>query len=543
VAFPDYTHTVPAMLRELVRRFGPRELIVLGERRLTYAQADAASARLARGLLARGVAKGARVGVLFPNGPDWLVAWLAASRIGAVVVPINTFYKPRELGYVLRHADVHTLLTARSMLGNDYLARLVEFAPSLAGQKGELLFARELPALRAVYVWGDPQPHAFARPVAELEAAGDAAPIGDELLAALEAEVAPADPAILIYSSGSTAEPKGAVHAHSTLIRHPFNLSQFRDLRGDDRVFTPMPFFWVGGLVFSLLSTAQVGACILCEEFFEPGATLALLERERATIAMGWPHYSKAMAEHPSIATRDLSAVRGGNLWAVLPTSARPRDPELRPNSLGMTETCGPHTFDVMETELPERLRGSFGHSVPGVEHKVVDPATGATLAPGESGELCVRGYSVMQGLHKQEREQTFDRDGFYHTGDAGRFDADGHLFFEARLGDMIKTAGANVAPRELEVLLEAMPEVSSAYVVGIADEKRGQAVTGAVVLKPGAELDADTCRERLRKDVSAYKVPQEIVFAQKEELPFTDSGKIDKRKLAVWMEQRLRGA
>src|SRR6202008_950054 len=122
----------------------------------------------------------------------------------------------------------------------------------------------EVPALRAVYVWGDPQPHAFARPVAELEAAGDAAPIGGELPAALEAEVAPPDPAIIIYSSGSTADPKGAVHGLSTLIRHPFNLSQFRDLRGDDRVFTPMPFFWVGGLVFSLLATAQVGACILC---------------------------------------------------------------------------------------------------------------------------------------------------------------------------------------------------------------------------------------------------------------------------------------
>jgi acyl-CoA synthetase (AMP-forming)/AMP-acid ligase II len=148
------------------------------------------------------------------------------------------------------------------------------------------------------------------------------------------------------------------------------------------------------------------------------------------------------MAEHPSFASRDLSAIRSGNLYAVLPASARPKDPELRSNSLGMTETCGPHTIDRMDVDLPEKLRGSFGHAVPGMEHKVVDPETGATLPQGSSGEICVRGYSLMQGLHRQERDETFDRDGFYHTGDAGYFDADGVFFFKARIGEMIKTAG-----------------------------------------------------------------------------------------------------
>jgi acyl-CoA synthetase (AMP-forming)/AMP-acid ligase II len=542
VAFPDYTPTLPAMLRELVARFGPKPMIVLGERRLTYAELEAESARLARGLVAQGIAKGARVAVLFPNGPDFVVAWLAASRIGAVVVPLNTFYKPRELGYVLRHADVHTLLTAPRLLANDYLERLEAVAPSLARHRGGPLFVPELPQLRAVYVFGDTGGRAWAWPASELLVAADASPVDDAFLAALEAEVAPSDPAVLVYSSGSTADPKGALHSHGTLVRHAHNLNQFRDLRADDRIFSPMPFFWVGGLVFSLLSTLHTGACLLCEEFFEPGATLALLERERATIAAGWPHYSKAMAEHPSFRTRDLSSIRAGNLYGVLPESARPRDPELRSNSLGMTETCGPHTIDRMEVDLPERLRGSFGYSVPGVEHKIVDPATGATLPQGASGEICVRGYSVTQGLHKQEREQTFDRDGFYHTGDVGRFDAEGHLFFEARLGDLIKTAGANVAPREVEVLLEAMPEVSSAFVVGVADAARGQNVAAALVLKPDAALDLEECRERLRKDLSAYKIPRHVFFVAKEELPFTDSGKIDKRRLAPLLEERVRG-
>jgi acyl-CoA synthetase (AMP-forming)/AMP-acid ligase II len=163
------------------------------------------------------------------------------------------------------------------------------------------------------------------------------------------------------------------------------------------------------------------------------------------------------------------------------------------------------------------------------------------TLPPGTPGEICVRGYSVMQGLHKVEREDAFDRDGFYHTGDGGYFDEDGVLFFQARLGDMIKTAGANVSPREVEVLIEAFPEVQAAFVVGVPDPVRGQNVAAAVVLDAGHALDAAALRERLKKDLSAYKVPRHVFFPAKDELPFTDSGKIDKRRLSQLLAERIR--
>ena len=535
--------TLPALLRGLAERFGAHELCVLGERRLSYAEAERESAALARGLLAAGVGKGTRVALLQPNGPDWVLGWLAAARMGALVVPVNTFYQTRELAWLLRHADVHTLLCAARYLKHDYLARLEAASPELRDQKGEPLHVRSLPYLRAVRAWGGSDRAWASEEPETLRARAQAARAIDEgFLLEVESCVAPADAMMLIYSSGSTAEPKGALHTHGALIRHAANLNAFRDLREGDRVYTPMPFFWIGGFCFGLVSAMLCGATLLCEEAFEPGRTLDMLERERATVVGGWPHYVKALAEHPSLRERDLSSVRSGNLHDLL-AGARPPDPELRSNSLGMTETCGPHTIDRMDVDLPERLRGSFGRSVPGLEHKIVDPASGAALPPGETGEICVRGYSLMQGLYKREREEVLDPDGFYRTGDAGRFDAEGHLYFQARLGELIKTGGANVAPREIEVLLQSAPEVKEAYVVGVPHPDRGQTVEAVVVAQAGRRADPEALRARLRAELASYKLPRHILVMESAALPYTDSGKIDKRRLAALVAERLSSA
>jgi acyl-CoA synthetase (AMP-forming)/AMP-acid ligase II len=204
-----------------------------------------------------------------------------------------------------------------------------------------------------------------------------------------------------------------------------------------------------------------------------------------------------------------------------------------------MTETCGPHTWGG-DGVLPEAERGTFGASIPGVEHRVVDPATHEVLAPGSPGEICVRGYSVMQALHKVERGDTFLPDGFYATGDAGFFDAAGLLHFQGRLGDLIKTGGANVTPAEVEQALVAQPEVKEAYVVGVPHPERGQNVAASVVLEPGAAVAPDALRERLRKELSAYKVPRHLFVDRLDALPFTDSGKIDKRRLAEILAERI---
>lgn len=537
----DFEPTVPQFLRHVTERFGERRLISLGERRLGYAEAEAESARLACGLLARGVGKGTRVGVLFGNGPDWLISWLAAARIGALVVPINTFYQARELGWTLRHADIHTLLTTARLLSHDYQERLEQCAPSLRSQKAnrEILACPELPCLRQVFVFGG-DPRAWAGSADALREAGDAQPgIDAALLREVEAAVCPADALVVIYSSGSTAEPKGAVHTHGVMLRQAHGLNRYRDATPDDRIWSPMPFFWVGGLVVSLLQNMNVGASLLCQDAFEPGETLAMLERERATSALGWPQYMQAMRDHPDFARRDLSSLNS-SFPEQLAQGESPPDMQLRSNSLGMTETCGPHTYDRMDVDLPESLRGSFGRAVEGVEHKVIDPETGEILASGEHGEICVRGRNLMQGLYKREREDVFDADGFYHTGDAGHLDAEGYLFFKARLGEMIKTGGANVTPREVEVVVEEQPEVQSCFVVGVPHPHRGQNVAAAVVLNEGAALSADELRLRLRNELSAYKLPRHVFFCTRDELPFTDSGKIQKAELVRILGERV---
>ena len=522
------------MLHRLAERFAERELVVLNERRVRYRELEAASARLARGLLRAGVGKGTRVGLLMPNGPDWMTAWFAALRIGALAVPINTFYQSRELGWLLQHADIHTLLCVSRYLSHDYLERLEKAIPELSQQTQPELHLRSLPFLRAIYTWSGSDPK-WARDGTALEAQGDADPDFDlEFLRAIEGKVTPADPAILIYSSGSVSDPKGALHTHGGLMRHSYQLATMRDLNQDDRVWSPMPFFWIGGLVFSLLGTMHHGACLVVEDSFEPGQTLALLERERVTVAAGWPHYGKALADHPRFKEHDLSAIRTGNIYAL---QDEPVDPELRGNSLGMTETCGPHTY--VEGELPEEQRGSFGPVVPGVEHKVIDPDTGAILPPGRPGEICVRGYSLMLGLYKVEREETFDADGYYHTGDMGYF-KNGILYFQGRRGDMIKTGGANVAPIEIEKLLESYPEIKEAFVVGVPDPVRGQNVAAAIVPQHGASIDADTVRKRVKAELSAYKVPRHVHFYEHDALPFTDSGKIDKHRLEGLLEAAI---
>jgi acyl-CoA synthetase (AMP-forming)/AMP-acid ligase II len=538
-ALPDEGEALalPGFLRAQARAHGERELLVAGARRLTYRQVERESARLARGLLAAGVGKGSRVALLMPNGPDWVIAWLAAGRIGALVIPLSTFYQARELGWVLRHADVHTLLTCDRYLGHDYLERLEQVAPSLRAQRDRRpLRLPELPYLRAVRVWG-----AGRRPWADEGGAAlvDAEPaLDEEFLRAVEDSVLPADLAVLLYTSGSTAEPKGVCHTHGTLVRHSRLVTRFLGGAPDDRMLSPAPFFWVGGF-HRLLHVLHIGGAMLFLDAFDAGAALELIRRERATILVLWPHQAKALLEHPGLRPDDLRGLRSAP-WRLLPAARRAPAPDLVPNSIGMTETFAYHTIDPAGTVLRDAKRGACGHALPGMERRIADPHSGAPLPPGAEGELQVRGFNLMQGLYKREREQVFERDGFYRTGDRGRIDADGCYFFSGRLGDMIKTGGANVSPREVEAALLSLPGVAEACVAGVPDAELGELVAAAVVAERGARLDPEALRAQLRGQLSAFKVPRHLFAFEPDELPRTDAGKVHPARLRERLIERV---
>jgi acyl-CoA synthetase (AMP-forming)/AMP-acid ligase II len=539
--FPDFTPTFPELLAH-TERFGDHTYLVADDERITYAGMLERTAALARGFLAEGIGKGSRVGVLIPNSLDTAVAHLALLRIGAVLVPINTFLQTRELGWTIRHADLTELVTHPAFLANDYLERLEAALPGLAEQRADArLLLRDAPYLRAIHIWGDAD-RPWARGGEDaIVAAGAQAGIDDAFLARVEECVVPADPALIVYSSGSTADPKGVVHSQGAVVRHSRNVFTGYPIDADDVIFSSMPFFWIGGLVTALYQVLHVGATLVTQSSFDPGTALDLIEQERATNVTGWPQQGKTMSEHPSYAPGRVASVTHTSMADLVPPGQRP--PDVNSTSLGMTEMCSVHTSWDQYDELPESRRGTFGKTLPGIEHKVVDPDTGAELAPGEDGELWARGYSLMQGLYRREREDVFEPDGWYRTGDAGHFDADGWFYFTGRLGDMVKTpGGVNVTPAEVEAALMAFPEVLEAYVTGIPTEG-GQLVVGAVVPRGGEALDGDELRARLKGELSAYKVPKHLWVCAKSDLPFLQSGKIEKQRLAQMLAARVTDA
>ena len=498
--------TVPALLAARAAERPDDVLLVCDGDRLTYGEADRRSALLARALLAAGVGHGSRVALLYPNGSDFVVGWLAAARIGAISVPLSTFSTSAELAGLLRGADVSVLLAAETYRSHDYRAGLAAAIPEFDPDAPPPLWSPVVPSLRRI---------AFT--------AADRDPgwtlAGAESLAAAEAAVTPADRMVIVHTSGSTSEPKGVIHTHGALIRHLDNLNQMRRYAPGEVLFSNSPFFWIGGFAYALLGTLVAGARLVCSNAADAAGVLDVLERERPTMVNGFAASVAHLPQDPSFPTRDLSSIRRGNLYPIMPAAARPADPELRHAMLGMTEAGSVCLASEDESDQPEHRRGSFGRPVPGFEAEV------------REGVLWFRGPFLMEGYDGRERHETFDPDGWFCTGDLVSVDREGFFHFHGRAGDTIKTGGANVSPREVEA---AILEVSglTAHVVGVEDEARGQVVAALVRAPDGAAVDLDDLRARLKDRISAYKVPRRIAVVPDANVPMMSSGKLDLRAL-----------
>ncbi len=483
---PSDSLTVGDVLRRQARDRAEHPLLVCDTERLSYLEADRRSAQLARGLIALGAGKGSHVGVLFPNGAAWIVAMLAAARIGAVVIPFSTFATAPELAVQLADSDTEILLAASSFRSHDYRTRLAD-SKDVA------------PLLRHVLIDYEPDET-----------------VDTALLEAMEDDVEESDPVAIVYTSGSTSAPKGVVHTHTSLLEHQRVLNEIRGLTSEDKLFCNSPFFWIGGIAFAVLATLLAGSTLVCSNAIDAGETLDLLEAEKPTMTNGFVAGIAHLARHPSLSRRDLSSMRRGNLYPIMAPDVRPADPELRHTMLGMTEAGSVITISEDESDQPEHRRGSFGRPVPGFETKVVD------------GELCIRGPHVMQRYYKRSREECFDADGWFHTGDLVRTDADGFVYFIGRRDAMIKTAGANVAPAEVERAIAKVAGGTVAHVLGLPDAERGQLVAAVVAVEDGAEFDEAALRDQLEAELSAYKIPRRFAAVRRSEIPVLSSGKVD---------------
>jgi acyl-CoA synthetase (AMP-forming)/AMP-acid ligase II len=521
-----FAATMPALLERAAEQFGDREFIVTPNASYTYAEIEAASRVVARRLAAAGVGKATRLGMLFAQTPEWVITFFAAARIGALVMTFSSFYKPAELAKAMRHGDISHLVVPQEMFGRSMTDFVTEAVPGVA-DSGPRLRLPDFPFLRSVLVYGEGETPKWASSVHPADTGADL--VDEAMLTAMQDAITPADLLVTIYTSGTTSAPKGVVHTHGAQVRHSGQLAKITRLSPEDRVFAGMPFFWVGGLTTTLLPAVHIGGVVLAQERFRAGEALDLLEGGRATRIIAWPTLRQRLQTDPTFPQRDLSRV-----------AAFPQTDGVRHGSLGMTETSGPHTYpgpNELGQLVPPELHGSVGRSVSYVEHRIADPVTNETLPDDEVGEICVRGYSVMNSIYKQEREKTFDVDGWYHTGDHGYFH-DGLIIFDGRASEMIKTGGSNVAPLEVEAEIEALPEVISAWVFGLPDEDRGQKVVAAVL--PLEEADVDGIKATLAARLSSYKVPREIISLTAAEVPLLATGKADKRAVEAIVRQRL---
>jgi acyl-CoA synthetase (AMP-forming)/AMP-acid ligase II len=500
------SETIAALLAEHRANNAARTAIVDDAGRLAYGELDAHSAAFAAELIRRGVNKGQRTALLAPNGADWAIAAYALMRIGAVLVPSSTLLRPRELQQQLATAGVRRLIACKAFRGRDYQADLAE------------LDRDALPNLTDIW-WLD-ELSAAVSPDADLA-----------MVRAFEARLRPADDMAVIFTSGSSGTPKGVIHTHGGAIRATRAGHEARGVGADTRLYIPMPFFWVGGFGAGLLSALIAGATLVTEAMPEPTATLKLLEREKVTLFRGWPDQALQLSRHPDFARADLSSLLPGSLEAVLPERLR-SPPGARGTVFGMTETFGPYCGWPLDREMPKEAWGSCGKPFEGAEVRIVDPEHGRALPTGEVGAIQVSGPNILRGICGREREDVFTRDAWYDTGDLGRLDAQGFLFFAGRRDDMFKVKGASVYPREVEDALLTIPGVRRAFACEI--ELGGAPAVGAAVLPDaGASLDATGLAAAARPLLSAFKLPARwVILRSLDELPTLTIGKLDKAGL-----------
>ena len=495
--------TLATAVRDAAERWPDRVFLISGERTVTYAEFDRLTDVVAARLAALGYTSGDRLAVAAPNSVEWIALWLGALKLGVIVVTLSVRYREAEFTFMLGQSGARGLVCSATAGDIDFVN----------------LFARlsdRLPGVRDYLFLGRPE--------------GDALFAGSPVGAAPHVE--PDDPAVILYTSGTTGRPKGATLTHRSILASAGAQAEHLGQDGD-RIVGTMPLNHVGGLSVTMASSLLTGSTVVVVASFSPGEVLELVDRHRITILAGVPTMWMLMLMHESAPRRDLDSVRlaivgGSNLEPAMAQRIAARLPNARLiNLYGLSEVSGTAVLSPLDDD-PTTVARTLGVVIGGYDWRVV----GSDGASAEQGELQLRGPAVAAGYWDQPEETatTFDADGWLHTGDVVEVEPDGHLVFRARLKEMYLQGGYNVYPVEVENVLGDHPDVVQAAGIGIPDDVLGEVGRYFVQRRPGATVTADALREWCGERLANYKIPREIVFV--DEFPLTPAGKVHKAVL-----------
>jgi fatty-acyl-CoA synthase len=520
------------LLEEMSERTPDKEFVVSETERLTYAGVRDRAERAAKGLYALGLRAGDRLAVLMTNRIEWFEIAFGAFSIGATVVPLSSWYRPWDLDYTLKHARARVLVTLDRFRSNTYLDYLRQLAPELDSSRAERLTLEEFPTLEKIVVLGDaalPSVYAYN----ELLTLADSVP--DEDIKRCRQQASFMDLAFILYTSGTSATPKGVMMQHGQCLENAFAIGERQHQGSDDRLWLAVSLAWSFGAVNALPAIMTHGGTLVLQEFFEPGEALRLFQEERITVIYTINNMVNALVSHPDIHKYDRSTLRTGV------TTGLPEEIRRAIEDLGAAQICqatgGTETYGnccVSDADEPPEVRmTSNGRPLPGVTVVIVDPDTRQPVPVGQIGEFTVSGKYLVPGYWDDpERTAAAFQDGYYIPGDLAFIDDDGRVHFEGRLTEMIKTGGINVAPSEVENFLNTHPEVLEAYVIGAPCPNDGQIPVCYIQRRPGSSVSAEEIVAFCREWIASYKIPRDFVFVEEDDIPRTATGKVVKREL-----------
>lgn len=523
--------TLPGLLREVTQRYLEREALVMhhadgADERWSYRDLADQAMAVAKALAACGCGKNERVGILMTNRMEWVSACFGIASAGATVAGLSTFSTPAELEHLIRASGISVLLYEPRVLAKNFTTMLIDVEPQIATATPGCLASLKFPHLRRLVALGEDEVNGAIESWADFLSRGNA--VSPALIEARAESVRPSDPALLFFSSGTTGKPKGILNAHRGVAIQAWRYPQNYNFDHPVRSWSANGLFWSGNFALALGGTLAGGGTLILQRTFDPAEAIRIMEAERVTLPYCWPHQWAQLEAEPGWDTADLSS------FYYLDTERNLRRKQksiattwLEPRaSYGATETFTLSASFAVGTPR-EIWENSHGEALPGNTIKIVNPETDRIVRRGETGEIAVKGPTLMLGYIGVPSDETLDSEGFYRSGDGGHIDERGRLFFAGRINDIIKSGGANVSPVEVDWALAACPGVKVCKTTGVPHDTLGEMVVSLIVPEAGSELMEDAVMAHLKQQIASYKLPRRILMVSEEDLNLTGTAKI----------------